>query len=205
MKLLVNPIDYQNAIELINLGTHIITVGQNDFSCRNSNNLNIDEIAKLIKQKKQTLIYVLINRFFFEPEISNLQKYLVAISKLKIDAIIFSDYAVAQILHEQKISIKLIYNPETMVRAFAIAGYGEDVVKEKFGGMYAAFQYGAPPHGGCAFGLDRLVQIMLGEPNLREVVAFPTNQRGQDLMLGAPREVTEQQLREVHIQVRKKN
>jgi len=96
------------------------------------------------------------------------------------------------------------YNPETMVRAFEIAGYNEDDVKAKFGGMYAAFQYGAPPHGGCAFGVDRLVQIMLGEDNLREVVAFPTNQRGQDLMLGAPREVTEQQLREVHIQVRKK-
>ncbi len=97
------------------------------------------------------------------------------------------------------------YNPDTMVRAFDIAGYGPDDVKAKFGGMYAAFQYGAPPHGGCAFGIDRLVQIMLNEPNLREVVAFPTNQRGQDLMLGAPREVTEQQLREVHIQVRKKN
>ncbi len=96
------------------------------------------------------------------------------------------------------------YNPETMIKAFAIAGYGPEVVKEKFGGMYAAFQYGAPPHGGCAFGLDRLVQIMLAADNLREVVLFPTNQRGQDLMLGAPREVTEQQLREVHIQVRKK-
>ena len=97
------------------------------------------------------------------------------------------------------------YNPETMIAAFAIAGYGEDVVKEKFGGMYAAFQYGAPPHGGCAFGIDRLVQIMLAEPNLREVVAFPTNQRGQDLMLGSPREITEAQLRETHIQIRKKN
>ena len=96
------------------------------------------------------------------------------------------------------------YNPETMVRAFEIAGYGEEDVKAKFGGMYAAFQYGAPPHGGCAFGIDRLVQIMLGADNLREVVAFPTNQRGQDLMLGAPREVTEKQLREAHIQVRKK-
>ncbi|MDR1360878.1 MAG: aspartate--tRNA ligase [Rickettsiales bacterium] len=96
------------------------------------------------------------------------------------------------------------YNPETMIAAFAIAGYGEEEVKAKFGGMYAAFQYGAPPHGGCAFGIDRLVQIMLSEPNLREVVAFPTDQRGRDLMLGAPREVSEQQLREVHIQVRKK-
>ena len=81
----------------------------------------------------------------------------------------------------------------------------EEVVKEKFGGMYTAFQYGAPPHGGCAFGLDRLVQIMLDEPNLRQVVIFPTNQRGQDLMMGAPTTVTEKQLREVHIQVRKKN
>ncbi len=97
------------------------------------------------------------------------------------------------------------YNPDMMVKAFAVAGYGEDTVKQKFGGMYTAFQYGAPPHGGCAFGLDRLVCIMLGEENLRGVVAFPTNQRGQDLMLGAPCEVTEQQLREVHIQVRKKN
>jgi len=97
------------------------------------------------------------------------------------------------------------YNPETMVRAFEIAGYGEEDVKAKFGGMYAAFQYGAPPHGGCAFGIDRLIQIMRGEDNLRAVVAFPTNQRGQDLMLGSPRPVTEQQLREVHISVRKKN
>ncbi len=97
------------------------------------------------------------------------------------------------------------YNPDTMVQAFEIAGYGPEDVKEKFGGMYAAFQYGAPPHGGCAFGIDRLVQIMLGAQNLREVVLFPTNQRGQDLMLGAPREVTEAQLREVHISVRKKN
>jgi len=95
-------------------------------------------------------------------------------------------------------------NPETMVKAFAIAGYGEEEVKAKFGGMWTAFQYGAPPTGGCAFGIDRLVQIILGAPNLREVVAFPTNQRGQDLMLGAPREVSEQQLRDVHITVRKK-
>ena len=96
------------------------------------------------------------------------------------------------------------FNPEIMLRCFEITGYDEEIVKEKFGGMYTAFQYGAPPHGGCAFGLDRLVQIMLDEPNLREVVAFPTNQRGQDLMMGSPSEVAEKQLREVHIQVRKK-
>lgn len=96
------------------------------------------------------------------------------------------------------------FNPEIMVKCFEITGYPENVVKEKFGGMYTAFQYGAPPHGGCAFGIDRLVQIMLDEPNLRSVVAFPTNQRGQDLMMGAPTEVSEKQLREVHIQIRKK-
>lgn len=97
------------------------------------------------------------------------------------------------------------YNPDTMVRAFEIAGYGPDDVQAKFGGMYTAFQYGAPPHGGCAFGIDRIIQIILGAQNLREVVLFPTNQRGMDLMLGAPRAVTEQQLREVHISVRQKN
>jgi aspartyl-tRNA synthetase len=91
-----------------------------------------------------------------------------------------------------------------MVKAFGIAGYSEEDVRTKFGGMWTAFQYGAPPHGGCAFGLDRIVQEVLGEPNLREVVAFPTNQRGQDLMMGAPCEVGEQQLRDVHIQIRKK-
>ena len=97
------------------------------------------------------------------------------------------------------------FNPEIMVKCFDITGYDEETVKEKFGGMYTAFQYGAPPHGGCAFGIDRLVQIMRREPKLREVVLFPTNQRGQDLMMGSPSPVTEQQLREDHIQVRKKN
>ena len=97
------------------------------------------------------------------------------------------------------------YNQDIMIKCFEITGYSEDIVKEKFGGLYTAFKYGAPPHGGCAFGIDRLVQIMAGEENLRGVVAFPTNQRGQDLMLGAPTNVTEQQLRDVHIQVRKKN
>jgi aspartyl-tRNA synthetase len=96
------------------------------------------------------------------------------------------------------------YNPETMLKAFDIAGYSEEETKAKFGGMYSAFQYGAPPHGGFALGLDRIVMLLSGIDSLREVIAFPTNQRGQDLMLGAPREVTEQQLREVHIQVRKK-
>jgi aspartyl-tRNA synthetase len=97
------------------------------------------------------------------------------------------------------------YNKDVMLKCFEITGYPEEEVKRKFSGLYTAFQYGAPPHGGCAFGLDRLVQIMLDEPNLREVVAFPTNQRGQDLMMGSPSEATEKQLRETHIQIRRKN
>ncbi len=96
------------------------------------------------------------------------------------------------------------YKPEIMVKAFEIAGYDAEVVRKKFGGMWTAFQYGAPQHAGCAFGIDRLVCMACREPNLREVVLFPTNQRGQDLMLGAPVEVSEQQLRELHIQIRKK-
>ncbi|MCL1785774.1 MAG: aspartate--tRNA ligase [Alphaproteobacteria bacterium] len=97
------------------------------------------------------------------------------------------------------------YNPRVMLELFSVVGMNEDAVKEKFGGMYTAFQYGAPPHGGCAFGIDRLICEMLSEPNLREIVAFPTNQRGQDLMMGSPSAVGETNLREVHIQIRKKN
>lgn len=97
------------------------------------------------------------------------------------------------------------YNPRVMLELFNVVGLGEEEVKDKFGGMYTAFQYGAPPHGGCAFGLDRIVQIMLDEVNLRQIVAFPTNQRGMDLMMGSPSEASEKQLREVHIQVRKKS
>ncbi|MCQ2598821.1 MAG: aspartate--tRNA ligase [Alphaproteobacteria bacterium] len=96
------------------------------------------------------------------------------------------------------------YDPRVMVKCFELTGYTEDIVREKFGGMYTAFQYGAPPHGGCAFGIDRLIMLILGEKNLRSCVAFTTNQRGQDLMMGAPTSVTEKQLREVHIQIRKK-
>ena len=91
----------------------------------------------------------------------------------------------------------------TMVRAFEIAGYGEEEVKAKFGSLYNAFQYGAPPHAGMAPGVDRMLMLLAGEENIREVIAFPMNSNAQDLMLGSPSEVTEQQLREVHIRVRK--
>jgi aspartyl-tRNA synthetase len=93
------------------------------------------------------------------------------------------------------------HDPEIMRKAFAIAGYGEEVLKQKFGGMYRAFHYGAPPHGGIAPGIDRIVMLLCGENNLREVVVFPMNQQAQDLLMGAPSEVSPKQLRELHIRV----
>jgi aspartyl-tRNA synthetase len=93
------------------------------------------------------------------------------------------------------------HRPDIMMKAFALAGYGEDTLLEKFGGLYRAFQYGAPPHGGIAPGLDRIVMLLAGEENLREVVLFPMNQRAEDLLMGAPSPVTPKQLRELHIRL----
>ena len=93
------------------------------------------------------------------------------------------------------------HRPDVMVKAFEIAGYGEDVLLQKFGGMYRAFQCGAPPHGGIAPGVDRIVMLLAGEENLREVVLFPMNQRAEDLMMGAPSPVTPKQLRELSIRL----
>jgi aspartyl-tRNA synthetase len=93
------------------------------------------------------------------------------------------------------------HRPDIMKKAFALAGYGEDTLLEKFGGMYRAFQYGAPPHGGIAPGLDRIVMLIAGEENLREVVLFPMNQRAEDLLMGAPSTVTPKQLRELHLRL----
>ena len=89
-----------------------------------------------------------------------------------------------------------------MVKAFEIAGYDEDTLRRKFGALYQAFQFGAPPHAGMAPGVDRMIMLLRGEDNIREVIAFPMNGNAQDLMCGAPGDVTEQQLREVHIKVR---
>ena len=89
-----------------------------------------------------------------------------------------------------------------MVKAFALAGYDEETLKAKFGALYQAFQFGAPPHAGMAPGVDRMLMLLRGEENIREVIAFPMSGSAQDLMCGAPNEVTEQQLREVHIKVR---
>ena len=93
------------------------------------------------------------------------------------------------------------HRPEVMKKAFEIAGYPESVLMEKFGGMYRAFQYGAPPHGGIAPGVDRIVMLLCNEPNIREVVLFPMNQQAEDLLMGAPSEVGPKQLRELHIRL----
>ncbi|MBE5957981.1 MAG: aspartate--tRNA ligase [Lachnospiraceae bacterium] len=91
---------------------------------------------------------------------------------------------------------------DIMVKAFEIAGYEEEVLKNKFGALYNAFQFGAPPHAGMAPGVDRMIMLLRNEENIREIIAFPMNGNAQDLMCKAPSEVTEQQLREVHIKVR---
>ena len=93
------------------------------------------------------------------------------------------------------------HRPDVMKKAFAIAGYDESVLEQKFGGMLHALSLGAPPHGGIAPGIDRIVMLLCGEENLREVVLFPMNQRAEDLMMGAPSEATPKQLRELHIRV----
>ncbi len=93
------------------------------------------------------------------------------------------------------------HKPEIMFKAFEIAGYGKDEVEKRFGGMVNAFKFGAPPHGGCAAGIDRIVMLLADEANIREVIMFPMNQRAEDLMMGAPNEPMNEQLRELHLRV----
>ncbi|MNY52093.1 Aspartate--tRNA ligase [compost metagenome] len=87
--------------------------------------------------------------------------------------------------------------PEVMVKAFELTGKSQQEVEEQFGGLYRAFQYGAPPHGGMAFGIDRVVMLLVGAKNLREISIFPMNQQAVDLLMGAPSEATSAQLREL--------
>ena len=94
------------------------------------------------------------------------------------------------------------HDMQIMVKAFEIAGYDEEVLKAKFGALYNAFQFGAPPHAGMAPGVDRMIMLLRNEENIREVIAYPMNGNAEDLMCGAPNEVTEQQLRETHIKIR---
>jgi aspartyl-tRNA synthetase len=93
------------------------------------------------------------------------------------------------------------HRPEVMKKAFEIAGYDAAIVEEKFPALWNAFQYGAPPHGGIAPGFDRIVMLLADEPNIREVIAFPLNQKAQDVMMNAPGTVNEKQLKELHLKV----
>jgi aspartyl-tRNA synthetase len=95
------------------------------------------------------------------------------------------------------------HNPEVMYEAFRIAGYTKEQVDREFGGMVRAFHYGAPPHAGIAPGVDRIVMLLADEPNIRETIAFPLNQNAQDLLMGAPSEIDEDRLKELHLSVRK--
>ena len=91
---------------------------------------------------------------------------------------------------------------EILEKGFEVVGYTKEEVETKFKSLYEAFKYGAPPHAGMAPGIDRMLMLLLGEENLREVQAFPMSTSGQDFMMGCPSEVSEQQLREVHIKIR---
>jgi aspartyl-tRNA synthetase len=95
------------------------------------------------------------------------------------------------------------HEPEIMFKAFEIAGYSRETVEHEFAGMLRAFEYGAPPHGGIAPGIDRIVMLLADEPNIRETIAFPLNGNAQDLLMGAPTELDEARLRELNIQLRK--
>ena len=93
------------------------------------------------------------------------------------------------------------HNPEIMVKAFELAGYGEETIKEKFSALYNAFQYGAPPHAGIAPGVDRIMMLLTDSEVIRDVIAFPMNSKAQDLLMGAPGNVTKSQLEDVHIKI----
>ena len=96
------------------------------------------------------------------------------------------------------------HKPEIMYRAFEVAGYGKEVVEKEFGAMLNAFKFGAPPHGGLAPGIDRIVMLLADEPNIREVIPFPMNGKAQDLMMAAPANVSERQLKELNVELSKK-
>ena len=118
------------------------------------------------------------------------------------DKIVAYQYDV--VLNGVELSSGAVRNHEidTMIKAFDIAGYSREELEKRFGSLYTAFKYGAPPHAGMAPGVDRILMLLTGSENIREVIAFPMNKNAQDLLMGAPGEVTEQQLREIHVKVR---
>lgn len=93
------------------------------------------------------------------------------------------------------------HEPAIMERAFEIVGYGKDVIEQKFSALYNAFKFGAPPHAGIAPGVDRIVMLLAEEPNIREIITFPMDRNARDILMGAPSEVTERQLKDVHIKL----
>ena len=93
------------------------------------------------------------------------------------------------------------HKPEIMLKAFELAGYARKELEKEFGGLLKAFDYGAPPHGGCAPGIDRIVMLIAGEPNIREIIPFPFNQKAEDLMMNAPAEIDEERLKELSLKV----
>ena len=93
------------------------------------------------------------------------------------------------------------HKPEIMVKAFEIAGYTKKDLEQQFSGLLQAFNYGAPPHGGCAPGIDRIVMLVAGEPNIREIIPFPFNQKAEDLMMNAPAEIDEERLKELSLKI----
>jgi putative protease len=115
MELLVNPASYSNAVDLVKLNVHQISIGVKQFAQRNNCELNIEQIKSLTTIKNKTKILILVNKFFFESEINDLQQFLIQIAKLNIDGIIFNDMAIPQICFEKNIKINLIYDPDTLV------------------------------------------------------------------------------------------
>src|SRR4029078_7660718 len=93
------------------------------------------------------------------------------------------------------------HKPDVMIKAFGVAGLGPEIVEQRFGGLCRAFQYGAPPHGGMAAGVERIVMLLTGGKTVREVALFPMNQQANDLLMGAPSEAAPKQLRELHIRL----
>ena len=127
---------------------------------------------------------------------------LEALNTMEPDKIVAYQYDV--VLNGVELSSGAVRNHEidTMIKAFDIAGYSREELEKRFGSLYTAFKYGAPPHAGMAPGVDRILMLLTGSENIREVIAFPMNKNAQDLLMGAPGEVMEQQLREIHVKVR---